>query len=1190
MDGMKLREHFFGQKVHNEGAWNISLFDYIQTLTISKEPVKDSRIEKPEIKVKCNIQSCKKLELHIGHLAGGRPIVGNEQSRKRNDTLKLLEIFKVIDSNKHEVETVFEYLHNAFPNIGKQEEEEQYLRLSSVGVDFQNYLLIMLQEKLFLLVEDVKSKLLNLQWNQKLVVHGMMGYGKSCLVNEVLQDITVRKCFDNYLFWINLGEHHNKETVLQPLWRLYSTASSILQNRVTHCPDDVQHLKNLLIDLFLHPRLRNALIILDDACSDEVLTCFDIRCRTVITTQNKKILRNEEGIFVEVKTGFSRTESLDLFKKSLKIDHDLPISADDIHNTCKGHPMLIALIGSYLSDNAEDVNSNKNSKIWQYIKEMFLSGKYNLNEYDIHVDIPTLKIQNCIEKLLTNGLKELYHDLAIFMPDINIPPEVLEILWNKNRAEVRNVMNKFAEKSLIVPFYHDDLQTYIYGIHDIHLNYLKDITKERIVSLHKKLISGYDKITQGNYASLPNDNYTLQYIGYHLYHAEDFKKFDIYFDLKFLEAKIKAVGKEDVLRDMLKYEDYITRKENKQKEKLDQYKDFISRCGSNLYSYEKTDIIQFALREKKDSIIFKEAMILAEKSEKLYFQLQRPVNELGYSTINLKDDITSACFVDSPHHILVGTTSGKIKLFYEEYDKEISNFVGHDGAIKKLSISPDKRYFLSVSIDGTVILWKFTPDSGRNSYDFSHTHPVSPKTKQKYWQDVFTPDKGQVKPKHRFQLDEKDDFLLSATFCDKFPTVFRIATGTERGNVIVWDAQTGHQLYKTGHRGYKIPSVIYLENELLNGVIFACSDTIVLYKFSNGLKYYTTLRNLDNCDSVFVNDDTIIAVSEKNITLWEGNKKYSLCENVDNVEKYNICSTLTGDSKFLVVGTSENTVFIWDIEERTLIKEFKNKWLTKSMDTFYDEDKSVHILLIGSDQKTLQQCHILANDKEPQIANAPMFIPYWKKKQALTALVSPDNRIQIFNGYVQISETAAIESQVTYTCFSVCGQNVIYGLENGEVHLFHLRSKNNKCLEDNHGNERGPITYLQCYDLSNNRTQSISSCDSSDSLDFNVSCEGIIVSVSSYNLITIYHNNKFSSKQVNRPLIFFKLSNLIIVDANCSIYIWDLITDEFSLLINSNILEPVGVCTATFCSEKSFLGVTFKQSDGYFFGCVQCCS
>lgn len=69
----------FGRKFQNDGSWKLSLHDYIQTLTVSRKPIKDPDghvQENPQIKVKCNIQSCKKLELHIDHLAGGMTFVG----------------------------------------------------------------------------------------------------------------------------------------------------------------------------------------------------------------------------------------------------------------------------------------------------------------------------------------------------------------------------------------------------------------------------------------------------------------------------------------------------------------------------------------------------------------------------------------------------------------------------------------------------------------------------------------------------------------------------------------------------------------------------------------------------------------------------------------------------------------------------------------------------------------------------------------------------------------------------------------------------------------------------------------------------------------------------------------------------------------------------------------------------------
>ncbi|KAL1490588.1 hypothetical protein ABEB36_013256 [Hypothenemus hampei] len=70
----------FGQKVKNSGSWNLALFDYIQTLTISRKPQKDLTgkfMKRPPIKVACRIQTCKQLELHIGNLAGGRTIIEN---------------------------------------------------------------------------------------------------------------------------------------------------------------------------------------------------------------------------------------------------------------------------------------------------------------------------------------------------------------------------------------------------------------------------------------------------------------------------------------------------------------------------------------------------------------------------------------------------------------------------------------------------------------------------------------------------------------------------------------------------------------------------------------------------------------------------------------------------------------------------------------------------------------------------------------------------------------------------------------------------------------------------------------------------------------------------------------------------------------------------------------------------------
>ncbi|XP_057657894.1 apoptotic protease-activating factor 1-like isoform X1 [Diorhabda carinulata] len=1101
---------------------------------------------------------------------------------KKEKHERIDELFSEIHSNGN-LELVLKYLRNTYPEHERDILEKRNFRLSFVRGGFPelppNYVP---RESLewCKLVNAVKANLQDLNWDETLVIHGMMGYGKSCLINNVLRDETVRQYFDNYIFWINLGDCHSKEDAWQPMWRLYTSACSVLETKISHCHDDHKVLIDSLTKIFLNERLRNAIIILDNVSKREVLACFDIKVKTIITTQYKNIINGDHIRRVEVSTGFSSAESLELFKKSLKTNHDLPGAAEEIHNICQGHPMLISLIGSYLSENIEDVRAGQ-VEIWKYIKQMLLKGNYSLNQYtEGHVNINEM-INTCVEKLLTDNLRELYQTLAVFEKDVNIPPVVLQILWDKDPSEVRNIMNSFAEKSLIVRFYHNDLKTYIYGIHDIYLNYLKKITKNNTKDLHRRLLAGYDRVTNRNYANLPNDNYTLQFIGHHIYHGEDFDKFQIYLNLKFLELKIKSVGTEDTYRDMEKYEIYITRKESFLKEKLKQYKDFIKRCGGNLYSYEKTDIIQYALKENRDSFVFKDALHFAKSSSHLYLQLQKPIEEFDYSQIiNIKDDITSACFFDSPHHILIGTTNGKIKLFYEQSSKEISNFVGHAGAIMSMIISPDRRYFLSVSRDGTVILWKFAADSTRNSLDLSTGCLISPKTKQSYWQDIHTADRGQIYPRKKFKIPNYKEYLISAAFHNDFPDTFRIATGSNEGNVTIWDAHNEVALYETGRKGMPVPCILYTNIEGDESVIFGLDDSVFIYKVINDkFQYFYQFHNNIVCNSIFLCYNQFWVVGDTNITMWSGMKKKIIFEN-DEVK--NICSTLTDDNRYLIVSTDRSTVRIWNIEQQKILREFRNRGLANSLDTFYDEDNSVHILLIGSDKKTLQQCHIQPCEREPQVRNIPTFTPYWKKKNALTATSDHENRLQIFNNYSLISESEPLGSQITCTCFSVDGDTVIYGMENGEIRLFKTRTKEEIILEK--ANNR-PITFLKCYDPTNSYLYTkpfVNSGEKLDSLDFFDPYIGIIVSVTGTDTVTVYNDKKIYKRTIQHPVIFHVSKQLLILDSVCNIYEWDVESDEFNRINNNNILETVDLKVAAFCSHKYLIGAVYDQCNNHF--------
>lgn len=139
--------------------------------------------------------------------------------------------------------------------------------------------------------------------------------------------------------------------------------------------------------------------------------------------------------------------------------------------------------------------------------------------------------------------------------------EVLQTMWNvPHDQDVRHIMLELETRSLVVSYYNSNLDKYIYGIHHLLLIYLqRTLEPNDQISRHKKIINEYKRISNGNFANLPNDNYIFQYIGYHLYEAQMFNEFSkIYFDLNFIGAKIKATGIADLLRDFEVYVKHIT--------------------------------------------------------------------------------------------------------------------------------------------------------------------------------------------------------------------------------------------------------------------------------------------------------------------------------------------------------------------------------------------------------------------------------------------------------------------------------------------------------------------------------------------------------------------------------------------------------------------------------------------------------
>ena len=122
--------------------------------------------------------------------------------------------------------------------------------------------------------------------------------------------------------------------------------------------------------------------------------------------------------------------------------------------------------------------------------------------------------------------------------------QVLMTYWDMELYEVEDIMTDLLKKSLAESEFDVELDSYIYSIHDLQLDYLKtqlrdDDEKER--KLHERFLDQYFRKCNYQYGEIQDDSYIFLNFGYHLYKSGQFDKFpEIYLDLSFVESMLKV--------------------------------------------------------------------------------------------------------------------------------------------------------------------------------------------------------------------------------------------------------------------------------------------------------------------------------------------------------------------------------------------------------------------------------------------------------------------------------------------------------------------------------------------------------------------------------------------------------------------------------------------------------------------------
>ncbi|XP_052755210.1 uncharacterized protein LOC113509900 isoform X2 [Galleria mellonella] len=582
--------------------------------------------------------------------------------------------------------------------------------------------------------KEVETKLKNLTRHKVLVLVGMLGSGKTSIVLSVLRNNPdlITDSFNGYVYWLNLSDCKNEYDIVSQQKKLYRKSSlwssnsfmnssmsmsSICSNGDTSLSaiyeNTWEEMKDKLKHKFSHDSLKSALLVLDEVHDKLSVEAFDIGCKILITTRNNDIAHTFGSHIIKIKDSLTENEILEFFANCLDVTvSDLPRQAKKLQETFKEKtPFHVGLIGAQLAVNRESLVDN-GSPLWkEYLKTW---GKKGFFSFPSPNNKPAEMVRFCVNSLEPEVLS-LFKMLAILPDNVKVTIKVLSMLWRKTIAETDIILNQLYNKSLINRTYDADQKSYVYETHELILNFLKTcLTKEESDKLHCDFLKSYHYDNRSNTTvQIIDDGYIAFFIGYHLLNTNNLdNKWDLfsrlYLDLKFLGNKVRLTGEADVMFDLQKYEEYIA-KENLDKDFLIGIVAFLKTHGADLYRYPCTDIVQSILQHESKGILFTKAYDIAQANcanNELYFDFshEQNVEEIMHSTIDVKENITSGCFLGD--FVLIGTKSGVIKMFHCQTSKLKRELVTGTSPIKWVGACPIRpTKVATLSLDGVITLW-----------------------------------------------------------------------------------------------------------------------------------------------------------------------------------------------------------------------------------------------------------------------------------------------------------------------------------------------------------------------------------------------------------------------------------------------------------------------------------------------------
>uniref|UniRef100_A0AAZ3QYU1 Apoptotic protease-activating factor 1 n=1 Tax=Oncorhynchus tshawytscha TaxID=74940 RepID=A0AAZ3QYU1_ONCTS len=700
----------------------------------------------------CLLQSRSSLEQDIrasylmDHMISDGVLTGDEEDRIRSKPTRkeqaaaLLELLLRKDNQayisfynalvRESYGDLASLLHNSLPLVSPEAEKSfsdggtRYVQavLSEGGVPQRPVVFVSRPA----LVNRVREKLYRLQKEPGWVtVFGMAGSGKSVLAAEAVRDhALITECFPGGVHWLSVGQLDRSDLLvrIQSLcFRLEQQSQEKDPSSSLHRPPgSLEEAKERLRFLMLR-RYPRSLLILDDIWDSSVLKAFDIQCRVLLTTRDRSLADCVSGSKSEVavESGLEEDQALEIL--ALYVNgkpQRLPEQARSIVRECKGSPLVVSLIGALLREFPDRWAYYLHTLQQKKFKRIRKSSSY---DYDALDQAMAASIQ-----VLSEEHRELYIDLTVLEKDVKVPAKVLSVLWDLEPEEVEDVLQDFVNKSLLFRDCHH--RPYLYYLHDLQLDFLAEMNRSGLESLHTKVVCQYQqRYSQGPPTSGDEEClYWFRFLTYHMAKANLTQELcSLMFSLDWVRTKAQIMGPAHLINDYVEYGTILD------KEVRGHFQEFLSLNGHQLEQRPFPDVVQLALSQPDSSEVYRQALLQAQERATrggLYLDWVNKSSLKSLSRLVVQPhqgSIYSACFSHDGTKIASCGSSKTLRVFKSTSGEKLLEIQAHDDEVLCCAFSPDDHLLATCSSDRKVKVWNVERGTLMRMFEDEHEEQVN---------------------------------------------------------------------------------------------------------------------------------------------------------------------------------------------------------------------------------------------------------------------------------------------------------------------------------------------------------------------------------------------------------------------------------------------------------------------------------